>query len=206
MLSVCRVSDGFCFVKQRLTQEIEIRGDHLSRAGEEAIIGIGHLFVGVGNGLFSFTPIGFRERVLEDSRYNLTEAGKIFAKPYEHFLLALNPNAKISPSLVSDSWGKCVENFRDKAEDLSLDKNFLKRYLASRVIYTIHLIGLAAIRAVQAVVGCFGAIFSLCLFGLSPSLNRIAYDGLKFPLIILDCFYCGVKWISPRTNLLFVDF
>ncbi|HAB99199.1 MAG TPA: hypothetical protein DCE71_05200 [Parachlamydiales bacterium] len=199
MASICSVSSHwFRSIGDHLARDLEARGDHLCLAVEEAIPATGDLFIGLALGFYSFATLGLRTDAAGLSGHHLFEVRKVVSLPYIHILLTLNPGAAV-PSLSSeDLWGGgLLRDMRLAADQSSQEDNFFKRHIAARAQYGLYGISALALRSIQGVLGIIAAFFSLCTLGHSRFLNRVAYHGLEFPLVLRDIFYASTKCIHP---------
>ncbi len=173
----------------------------LSRAGhlvEAPLAAITHLIdgaIGAGCGLVSIATLGMFRDFNTMSLEHLHSGGRVLDSTYRAFLKTINPKAHFnSQSLLKRDWAKKILDKADKFRDSG---NFLKKYVASRLTYALWGVASAVSRVAYGIIGVIAIPLSLLTLGTVYSINDMASQSLRAPLIIHDLFHSILRVINP---------
>ncbi len=126
----------------------------------------------------------------------LPQSKNIIRKPFYNLLHFINPKAE---SVRDEKFGPrspvCI------GHKLKKSNNILVRHVVSRLSFALDLVAEVVRKAVFGVLGAIAAVFSLMTLGISPSLNKFAYKGLKAPGVIGDIFRGVQLIINPWVSM-----
>lgn len=155
--------------------------------------------IGLGAAIVAISSLGDCRSIIEVADDHLSM--KLISVPYACILKVINPYAEFSEEdlvsydgFISDL---VIKRFNKKIKECSCSKNFLERYVISRVGYALLAICSVICRIVDAVIGVPVVTLSFLTAGKFSSLNNLAYRTLQSPKVVHDLFYCVMKFISP---------
>ena len=206
-----------------LKKHVLARGAHLLLIPTSFITVAVDTIIGLGAGMKAIFTLGKDEQTFRVAYKQLTSSNKLFAKPYCHFLLTINPEAKFSGSaanqlFIANQLGLATQatihaDGNGFLSNLMIDEikkttracynsdNLLKQHVASRLTFALLAVSCLVARAVDGIIGIPAAGLCILTGGKFESLNNLAYRTLQAPGIINDLFYCIIKFINPWTGV-----
>jgi hypothetical protein len=131
---------------------------------------------------------------------------------YELFLKTINPNVTpieqvdFGNNIVQGGmhfWGGAGFVKWTEATDTGAG-GFLKRQVISRLAFLCLLLPTFILcRGIEGGRGIIAGVASIICLGKVDSFNRIAKDGMTFPVIIHDVFFCVISFVNPKARVSF---
>jgi hypothetical protein len=171
-----------------IQKEILARGAHLALVPTFFITSALDIIVGVGTGIGAICTLGKDKPILQVSINHLRGGYALVSGPYIHFLLTINPHAKVAgwkTGLLSYEVGEALDNFSWR--------------VSPRLNYALQMISLLVTRVVDGIIGLPLAATSILTGGTFTELNSLADSALRAPgLIIKGLFVCTIGIINPE--------